>query len=103
MAFDLQRQPATGELVVASGDAHVANFGLSATPERHLTFELDDFDEVSTAPWKGDIKRLYLGTGTRSPGAIAGWALDYSAQVEQDFAVLQETITTGRLPTTRLV
>lgn len=58
MAHDLRDQPNTGELVVASGDAHLANFGLFATPERRLTFELNDFDEVSTAPWEWDIKRL---------------------------------------------
>lgn len=102
-AFDLQRQLAAGEHVVASGDAHVAIVGLSATPERRLTFERNDFDDVSTAPWEWDVKRLYLGTGTRPPGAIAGSVLDNSAQVEQEFAVLQETIAIGRLPTTRLV
>lgn len=58
MAHDLRDQPNTGELVVASGDAHIANFGLFATPERRLTFELNDFDEVSTAPWEWDVKRL---------------------------------------------
>ena len=103
MAFDLQRQPASGEHVVTSGDAHVANVGLSATPERHLTFELNDFDEVSTSPWEWDVKRLYLGTGKRFPGAIAGWARDYSAQVELDIAAFHAAISNGRLPTTTLV
>ena len=45
MAADLQRTPVTGLTVQACGDAHLANFGLFASPERELIFGLNDFDE----------------------------------------------------------
>jgi uncharacterized protein (DUF2252 family) len=34
------------------------NFGLFATPERNLIFDINDFDETLPAPWEWDIKRL---------------------------------------------
>ncbi|MGJ7441745.1 DUF2252 domain-containing protein [Aquipuribacter sp. MA13-6] len=58
MAHDLTAGPDTGRRVVACGDAHVANFGLFASPERRLLFDLNDFDEAWTAPWEWDVKRL---------------------------------------------
>lgn len=58
MAHDLARSPVTGHILVASGDAHLANFGLFASPERRLVFDLNDFDEAYPAPWEWDIKRL---------------------------------------------
>lgn len=58
MAHDLAANATTGVQVVCCGDAHVANFGLYATPERALTFDLNDFDEASNAPWEWDVKRL---------------------------------------------
>lgn len=58
MAGDLATVPSTDIEVISCGDAHVANFGLFATPERALTFDLDDFDEASNAPWEWDVKRL---------------------------------------------
>jgi uncharacterized protein (DUF2252 family) len=44
--------------VQACGDAHLLNFGLFATPERNLSFGLNDFDETLPAPWEWDVKRL---------------------------------------------
>ena len=58
MAHDLAGAPVSGPRVVCCGDAHVSNFGLFASPERRLLFDLDDFDEASTAPWEWDVKRL---------------------------------------------
>ncbi len=58
MAYDLMSTPASGIQVQACGDCHVANFGLFATPERNLIFDLNDFDETLPAPWEWDIKRL---------------------------------------------
>ncbi len=58
MAADLATTPVTGLRVQASGDCHLLNFGEFATPERHLTFDLNDFDETLQAPWEWDIKRL---------------------------------------------
>lgn len=58
MAYDLASTPASGIQVQACGDCHLANFGLFATPERNLVFDLNDFDETLPAPWEWDIKRL---------------------------------------------
>nr|WP_222843891.1 DUF2252 family protein [Cellulosimicrobium sp. CUA-896] len=58
MAADLRGAPRTGVAVVACGDAHVANFGLFASPERRVVFDLNDFDEAGDAPWEWDVKRL---------------------------------------------
>jgi uncharacterized protein (DUF2252 family) len=58
MATDLARIPVTGLTVQACGDAHLANFGLFASPERSLVFDLNDFDETLAGPWEWDLKRL---------------------------------------------
>jgi uncharacterized protein (DUF2252 family) len=58
MAFDLSRTPTSGIRVQAGGDAHLMNFGGFATPERHLVFDVNDFDETLPAPWEWDLKRL---------------------------------------------
>lgn len=58
MAMDLATTPTTGLRVQACGDAHVANFGQFATPERNVVFDINDFDETLPGPWEWDIKRL---------------------------------------------
>ena len=58
MAHDLATTPVSGITVQACGDAHLLNFGLFATPERNLSFGLNDFDETLPAPWEWDVKRL---------------------------------------------
>lgn len=58
MARDLATLPCTGVRVQACGDCHLLNFGLFATPERNLIFDINDFDETLPAPWEWDIKRL---------------------------------------------
>ncbi|WP_067723155.1 DUF2252 domain-containing protein [Nocardia yamanashiensis] len=58
MASDLAGTPATGLTVQACGDAHLANFGLFASPERRLVFDINDFDETLPGPWEWDVKRL---------------------------------------------
>ena len=58
MASDLRATPVTGLTVQACGDAHLANFGLYASPERKLVFDLNDFDETLEGPWEWDLKRL---------------------------------------------
>ena len=60
MAHDLAATPVSGITVQASGDAHLMNFGLFATPERNLVFGLNDFDETHPAPWEWDLKRLVI-------------------------------------------
>ena len=58
MACDLASTPVTGIEVQACGDAHLLNFGLFASPERTLLFDVNDFDETLRAPWEWDVKRL---------------------------------------------
>jgi uncharacterized protein (DUF2252 family) len=58
MACDLACTPTTDLLAQACGDAHLNNFGLFATPERQLVFDLNDFDETLRGHWEWDIKRL---------------------------------------------
>ncbi len=58
MAGDLASQPHSGLEVQLCGDAHVLNFGLWATPERNLMFDLRDFDETLPGPFEWDVKRL---------------------------------------------
>jgi uncharacterized protein (DUF2252 family) len=58
MAADLAASPVTGLPVILCGDAHLSNFGLFATPERNLVFDINDFDEAYPGPWEWDLKRL---------------------------------------------
>jgi uncharacterized protein (DUF2252 family) len=58
MAGDLACEPDSGLMVQLCGDAHVLNFGLWATPERNLYFDLRDFDETLPGPFEWDVKRF---------------------------------------------
>jgi hypothetical protein len=58
MASDLASMGDSGLMVQACGDAHLSNFGIFGSPERHLFFDVNDFDETATGPWEWDVKRL---------------------------------------------
>jgi uncharacterized protein (DUF2252 family) len=58
MAADLSTTPASGLRVQLCGDAHLANFGAYASPERKLVFDVNDFDETLPGPFEWDVKRL---------------------------------------------
>jgi uncharacterized protein (DUF2252 family) len=58
MARDLAATPASGLTVQICGDAHLSNFGVFASPERRLVFDINDFDETLPGPWEWDVKRL---------------------------------------------
>ena len=58
MAADLQDTPTAGLNVQLCGDAHLSNFGLYASPERTLLFDLNDFDETLPGPFEYDVKRM---------------------------------------------
>lgn len=58
MAADLASRPHTGLTVQLCGDAHLLNFGLYASPERTLLFDLNDFDETFPGPFEWDVERL---------------------------------------------
>ncbi len=58
MATDLKDTPTAGLEVQLCGDAHLSNFGVFASPERALLFDLNDFDETLPGPFEYDVKRM---------------------------------------------
>ncbi|GAA1425356.1 DUF2252 domain-containing protein [Streptomyces thermospinosisporus] len=78
MASDLAPLPGTGLTVQLCGDAHLLNFRLLASPERHLVFDINDFDETLPGPFEWDVKRLAASF------AIAGRANGFSAAEQND-------------------
>ena len=73
MAADLAGTPASGFEVQLCGDAHLLNFGVFASPERQMLFDINDFDETHPGPWEWDVKRLAASF------EIAGRDLGFSA------------------------
>lgn len=57
-AHDLAATPVSGIRCQISGDCHMMNFGIFATPERDHIFGPNDFDETIVGPWEWDLKRL---------------------------------------------
>jgi uncharacterized protein (DUF2252 family) len=82
MAGDLAGTPRSGLTVQCCGDAHLSNFGVFASPERRLVFDLNDFDETLPGPWEWDVKRLAASM------LIAARDNEFSAD-EQDTIVLE--------------
>ena len=74
MAADLASTPSSGLRVQLCGDAHLANFGAFASPERRLIFDVNDFDETLPGPFEWDVKRLAASL------AVAGRDNDFSAK-----------------------
>jgi uncharacterized protein (DUF2252 family) len=58
MAADLKDTPTAGLDAQLCGDAHLSNFGVFASPERRLLFDLNDFDETLPGPFEYDVKRM---------------------------------------------
>jgi uncharacterized protein (DUF2252 family) len=58
MAADLAGTPRSGITTQVCGDAHLMNFGVFASPERRMVFDVNDFDETFPGPWEWDVKRL---------------------------------------------
>ncbi|UNO43408.1 DUF2252 domain-containing protein [Streptomyces sp. MST-110588] len=84
MAGDLAGTPSTGLRAQLCGDAHLLNFRLLASPERHLMFDINDFDETLPGPWEWDVKRLSASL------VIAGRANGYSGP--ERARVVRETV-----------
>jgi uncharacterized protein (DUF2252 family) len=82
MAADLAATPRSGLTVQCCGDAHLSNFGVFASPERRLMFDVNDFDETLPGPWEWDVKRLAVSMG------IAARDNDFSVKT-QDQVVLE--------------
>ena len=78
MAWDLSTTRTTSLTTQLCGDAHLANFGLSGTPERHLFFDVNDFDETHPGPFEWDVKRLAASI------EIAGRDRDSSSKERKD-------------------
>src|SRR4051794_17360031 len=97
MAHDLAATPRSGLTVQSCGDAHLSNFGVFASPERRLMFDINDFDETLPGPWEWDLKRLgaslevagrdrgYSGAERRK-GVLAA-AAEYRARMQQSAAM----------------
>ena len=93
MAADLAAAPTTGLHTHLCGDAHLSNFGLFGTPERHLVFDVNDFDETAPGPFEWDVKRLaasvvlaarHNGLRPKAGRACAGAAADaYAARMRR--------------------
>jgi uncharacterized protein (DUF2252 family) len=77
MAADLAHTPTSGLRVQLCGDAHLANFGAFASPERRLVFDLNDFDETLPGPFEWDVKRLAASL------SVAGRDNGFSRKVRQ--------------------
>jgi uncharacterized protein (DUF2252 family) len=58
MAVDLKDTPRADLNVQLCGDAHLSNFGIFASPERQLLFDVNDFDETLPGPFEYDVKRM---------------------------------------------
>ncbi|MGO9488280.1 MAG: DUF2252 domain-containing protein [Solirubrobacteraceae bacterium] len=77
MASDLATTPRSGLQVQCCGDAHLSNFGVFASPERRLVFDVNDFDETLPGPWEWDVKRLAVSM------LIAARYNDFSAKDQE--------------------
>ncbi len=80
MAADLAPTPVSGLRAQLCGDAHLANFGAFAAPDRTLIFDLNDFDETLPGPWEWDVKRFAASL------AVAGRDRGFDASDQHDVA-----------------
>jgi uncharacterized protein (DUF2252 family) len=81
MASDLAATPRSGVTVQLCGDAHLSNFGVFASPERQLIFDINDFDETLPGPWEWDVKRMAASF------EIAGRDLGFSPAGRRDIVL----------------
>jgi len=87
MAADLVGTPSTGLQTMLCGDAHLSNFGVFATPERSLVFDINDFDEAFPGPWEWDLKRLAASAvvAGRDNGFGENWCRKLAAGVAETY------------------
>jgi uncharacterized protein (DUF2252 family) len=93
MASDLATMPRTQLPVQLCGDCHLSNFGIFATPERNVIFDLNDFDETLPGPFEWDLKRLATSfavtakdngfTNTVAERCVASMAKVYRRKMEE--------------------
>jgi len=87
MAADLAEMPTSGISVQLCGDAHLSNFGIFASPERELLFDINDFDETLPGPFEWDLKRLAasMAIAGRDRGLSAAEIADVLAWTAQAY------------------
>src|SRR4051794_29064181 len=98
MAEDLAATPRSGLSVQCCGDAHLSNFGVFASPERRLVFDINDFDETLPGPWEWDVKRLAVsmliaardnGYKRKEQDAIVLATVQASREAMREFAAMK--------------
>jgi uncharacterized protein (DUF2252 family) len=107
MAGDLAPTPRSGITAQLCGDAHLSNFGLFASPERELLFDVNDFDETLPGPWEWDVKRLVAsiaiagrgnGLTDKERATVARTTVaEYRTAMERDHAALLAAADAGRI------
>jgi uncharacterized protein (DUF2252 family) len=90
MADDLAQGPRTELITQLCGDAHLSNFGVFASLERRLVFDLNDFDETHPGPFEWDVKRLAAGL------EIAGRDNGYSGKQRRSVVLSAVNLIAGR-------
>lgn len=91
MAADLATTPVTGLQAQLCGDAHLFNFGVFATPERKLVFDINDFDETYPGPWEWDLKRL------ATSAVLAGRQKGFNDKLNRKLAMIVNTYYRGAM------
>jgi uncharacterized protein (DUF2252 family) len=95
MAADLAHTPDSGLRVQLCGDAHLSNFGVFASPEREMLFDVNDFDETLPGPWEWDVKRLAAsmcvagrdrGLSKQETADVLAWTAQAYRQAMRGFA-----------------
>ncbi|MBX3287428.1 MAG: DUF2252 domain-containing protein [Actinobacteria bacterium] len=87
MANDIGPSATSGIPVQVCGDAHLVNFGLFATTERNLVFDLNDFDETAVGAWEWDVLRLAASVvvAARANGMTADEGVGAARQVATSY------------------
>jgi uncharacterized protein (DUF2252 family) len=95
MSADLADTRTSGLNVQLCGDAHLSNFGVFASPEREMLFDINDFDETLPGPWEWDVKRLAAslcvagrdrGLTTQETADVLAWTVQAYRQSMRGFA-----------------
>jgi uncharacterized protein (DUF2252 family) len=101
MAATLGGRASTNLIVQLCGDAHLSNFGIYASPERDLVFDVNDFDETHPGPFEWDVLRLATSFVTclharDEPGKAAALARRVATTYRNSIRNLSEKPTVGR-------
>ena len=98
MAADLASTPSTSIIVQSCGDCHLSNFGVFASPERRLVFDINDFDETFAAPFEWDVKRLAASFAVAARGLGVGRSPAEAVVLACVRQYRERTLANARLP-----